>query len=124
MSEEGYLNGNAPMLEKIIAVHGIVEDIQSLLGTVVTAQQSMAVSASTMAATNSLAERRYATLDARLEKCHERAAGKGMMPIVSHLLILITTVIITLLTITYVTNQTIKGTLTSLEVTQHAKEVK
>lgn len=95
-----------------------VPKMQVIMKTVADAQTLIAASADRMATTNEKAESRYSRLEDRLEAAHEKAAGKGQMPIVSHYLILGGTILISVLIVLYVNQQTINATLTSIEVKQ------
>lgn len=107
--------------DKLIMFSNMASTIDSshlLISSISESQKSMASSAKSMALTNATADVRYAKLQDMLQEVNDRAAGKNQIPITSHLLILATTVLITLLMVTYVTKQTVEGTLSSLKVDQ------
>lgn len=122
--KNGHFHGcelSTEILDKINDMHSIVGTSHHLLNSIAAAQSTMAAAANSMANTNSVAEQRYAKLEDRLQEANDRASGKSQIPIISHLLILGTTVLVTLVLVLYATNRTIDATFTSLKVKQEGK---
>lgn len=69
-----------------------------------------------LARTHAKAEERFRQLESRLYDCHDKALGKGQIPIVSHFIILGSVVLVSVLGVLYVTEHSIKATLTSIDI--------
>lgn len=108
------------MDEKLSALYPIlmveIPKMQMLLSTIANAQSSMALAAASMANTNEKAELRFEKMEGRLQAANDKAAGKGQIPIISHYLILGSSVLIAVLVILYVNRQTLNATLTSIKI--------
>jgi hypothetical protein len=94
-----------------------------MIQTAVNAQALMSAAADRMATTHAEAEVRFGKLEERLQEANDKAAGKNMMPIMSHYLVLGGTILILTLLVLYATQQTIEATLTSIEVRKE-REIK
>lgn len=118
-------------IDRIRTMHEMFEEVYPsiqeiprmnvLLSTIAAAQTSMSMAASSMAETNKKAEDRYARLEDKLQDANDRASGKFQIPIISHYLILGGTVLITVLVVLYVHNQSLDASLTSVKVGNHAQ---
>lgn len=116
-------------IERIYDMHELLREVQPLLqveipqmkmllSTIASAQTTMASAAVSMADTNQKAEDRFSRMEDRLQSANDRASGKGQIPLMSHLIILGSSVFITILVVLYVHRQTVDATLTSIKV-QH-----
>lgn len=124
--ENGLIKGDCAfsthLITKINDMHTLVDNSHRFLSNIVSAQNSMAESAHKMAVVNEHADIRYAKLEDRLQEAYDKASGKSQIPIISHLLILGTTVLVTLVLVLYVTQTTLDATLTSVKVKQGAQD--
>jgi len=109
-------------IEPVITVG--IPQMTTLLSSVVTAQSTIAVAAESMAATSRKAENRYEKLEGRLQSANDRAAGRGQIPLLSHYIVLVGTVLTALLIVLYVNKQTIEASLTSVKIQQHVDDAK
>lgn len=127
------LSSNASDRDILINIHTKVKEmypvvikdvprLQMLLERIATAQDTMSAAAARMANTHELAEQRYSKLEDRLQNVNDKAAGKGQIPLTSHYLILGSMVLLAVLVVLYVNQQTIDATLTSIKVGQEKTE--
>jgi hypothetical protein len=119
----GYVNGvGCGVSEELVGMlrttHIIAKDTHNLLSTMASAQSIMSSAATSMASTQAKAEARYEKLEDRLQEANDKAAGRGQIPIITHLIIMVTTVLITILFVLSFTNQTLEGTTSSVKVGQ------
>ncbi len=106
--------------KKVTAMYPVImteiPKMNVMMQTAVNAQHQMAAAADRMASTHEKAEVRFGILETRLQEANDKAAGKNQMPIWSHYLVLGGTILMTVLIILYVTQQTIDATLTSIKI--------
>jgi len=111
--------------KKVTAMYPVIMQeipkMNVMIQTAVNAQHQMAAAADRMATTHEKAEIRFGILENRLQEANDRASGKNQMPIWSHYLVLGGTILITVLIILYVTQQTIDATLTSIKINNPAE---
>lgn len=86
-----------------------------------TAQDRMCLAVEQLSKISESAEERYRRMEDKLQEANDKAAGKAQIPLTSHFIILVSAVLIIFLGVLYVTKQTIKATVTSIEV-EHGRE--